>query len=667
MNIYKLFTIIVVSVLVAILLASALNSFTRVANDALAEVAPTSTPRADGRGPLVVPTAKRDYLPIIFLNAPTDGFWSLYGNAGTTNGTHFLGTTDNVTFTIRVSNTIALRMIPTDEIPNLLAGYSGNSIGGSVNHGSTIGGGGSGVYGANTIMGGDTSYSTIAGGVNNIISVTIAYNSAIGGGSSNVITGTDARRATIGGGASNTASAAYATIGGGYHNTASASIGDSPTVGGGYLNTASNNNATVSGGVLNSAGGENATVGGGYSNIVTNTYGTIGGGGFNTVRGSVGTIAGGGYNVVNGQNASIGGGYQNTNSGSIATIGGGNGNVISPTGSYATIGGGNTNVANGNTATVGGGAFNIASGDSSVVGGGANNTASSYGAFVGGGGYDGSIAGGNSAQGKTATVGGGLANSANADYATIAGGVGATASGQYSMIPGGRNNLAQGDYSFAAGRRAKANDQGAFVWADSTAADINSSGTNQFIIRANGGIAFITATTDFTPNIAPNVFISTSTGAYLSRSGVWTDVSNKNVKANFAPLDSRDILARVATLPVSMWSYQADDPSIRHIGPTAQDFYATFNVGQDDTHLAALDTNGVALAAIQGLNQVVQDKDARITNYELRMKNFESRVAGLEAQVAGLTSPAQPAMVMNNLPLWGLLILVGVGVGRRWR
>ncbi len=69
----------------------------------------------------------------------------------------------------------------------------------------------------------------------------------------------------------------------------------------------------------------------------------------------------------------------------------------------------------------------------------------------------------------------------------------------------------------------------------------------------------------------------------------------------------RDILARVATLPVSMWSYQADDPSIRHIGPTAQDFYATFNVGQDDTHLAALDTNGVALAAIQGLNQVVQD------------------------------------------------------------
>ena len=55
-----------------------------------------------------------------------------------------------------------------------------------------------------------------------------------------------------------------------------------------------------------------------------------------------------------------------------------------------------------------------------------------------------------------------------------------------------------------------------------------------------------------------------------------------------------------------------DDASVRHIGPTAQDFYAAFGVGQDDTHLAALDTSGVALAAIQELATVVLEKDAEI-------------------------------------------------------
>jgi hypothetical protein len=50
------------------------------------------------------------------------------------------------------------------------------------------------------------------------------------------------------------------------------------------------------------------------------------------------------------------------------------------------------------------------------------------------------------------------------------------ASGLSSTIPGGRDNLAAGDYSFAAGHRAKANDNGAFVWADSTDADFSSTG-----------------------------------------------------------------------------------------------------------------------------------------------------------------------------------------------
>ena len=62
------------------------------------------------------------------------------------------------------------------------------------------------------------------------------------------------------------------------------------------------------------------------------------------------------------------------------------------------------------------------------------------------------------------------------------------AGADYATVPGGRDNVGGGDYSFAAGRRAKANHQGSFVWADSTDADLASSGNNQFLIRATGGV-----------------------------------------------------------------------------------------------------------------------------------------------------------------------------------
>lgn len=62
------------------------------------------------------------------------------------------------------------------------------------------------------------------------------------------------------------------------------------------------------------------------------------------------------------------------------------------------------------------------------------------------------------------------------------------ASGNNSTVPGGESNTAAGDYSFAAGRQAKANHLGAFVWGDSTGADVTSTAVNHFVIRANGGI-----------------------------------------------------------------------------------------------------------------------------------------------------------------------------------
>jgi hypothetical protein len=76
----------------------------------------------------------------------------------------------------------------------------------------------------------------------------------------------------------------------------------------------------------------------------------------------------------------------------------------------------------------------------------------------------------------------------NYKYCTVGGGRRNTASGDHAAVIGGYYNTASGDYSFAAGNRAKANHTGAFVWADGTGADFASTGINQFLIRASGGV-----------------------------------------------------------------------------------------------------------------------------------------------------------------------------------
>ncbi len=150
-----------------------------------------------------------------------------------------------------------------------------------------------------------------------------------------------------------------------------------------------------------------------------------------------------------------------------ATIGGGgfSGMANSVTDDYGTVSGGLENQAGNNA----GSTFDA---DNATVGGGRTNTASGFYATIGGGGW----------------------NTASASYATIAGGGENTASGWTATVPGGSSNTAQGDYSFAAGRRAKANAAGCFTWGDSTDADFTCSTTNQFAVRATGGVNFQTAT-----------------------------------------------------------------------------------------------------------------------------------------------------------------------------
>ncbi|HEY3413907.1 MAG TPA: tail fiber domain-containing protein [Armatimonadota bacterium] len=218
-------------------------------------------------------------------------------------------------------------------------------------------------------------------------------------------------------------------------------------------------------------------LGGSQVNSIANVVGaTISGGGMdsvagtdlpNSVTGEFGTV-GGGYGNTSGQAAFVGGGLGNTASGVGSAISGGSANTASNF--YTAVGGGQSNQAPQQYTTVAGGRGNKAQGDFSTIGGGRDNTTGTYESVVSGGRA-------NQATGGNAAVGGGYAN---------------IASGSSAVIPGGDFNAATGAFSFAAGLRAKSNHDGTFVWGDNTAADFTSTGVNQFLIRAGGGVGINT-------------------------------------------------------------------------------------------------------------------------------------------------------------------------------
>ena len=486
---------------------------------------------------------------------------------------------------------------------------------------------------------------TVSGGYANIAS--FGYATVSGGYGNDATSG----YATAGGGYKNAASGPYATVGGGYENFAS---GDTATVGGGERNTATSGYATVGGGSANTASGDTATVSGGYANTASFGYATVGGGNVNTASSGFATVGGGDTNIASGNHATVGGGNRNAASGPYATVGGGIRNTAS--GPYASVGGGYENSASANGATVGGGVNNTASFNSSTVGGGYGNSATAQYATIGGGGRTNATdaATGNRVTDNYGTVGGGGNNQAgdtttsNRAYATVAGGRSNTASGTYATVAGGFTNLASGNYSFAAGRQAKALHTGSFVWGDSAAANIASTGANQFIARASGGVTFYS-----TANATAGVRLEPGAGA-------WSTLSDRNSKANITAVDSASILERLASIPIQLWNYKAQDASVKHIGPMAQDFAAAFGVGENDTTISTVDADGVALAAIQGLHQENQQLKARVATLEQAQQ--PTVTAGITMQLLVM---AMALTSLSTLVLGGGVALVVMQVRRQ--
>jgi hypothetical protein len=250
-------------------------------------------------------------------------------------------------------------------------------------------------------------------------------------------------------------------------------------------------------------------------------------------------------------------------------------------------------------------------------------------------------------------------NSVAANTGTVALGEGHTATGANSVALG---------YGASTSTIAGSPRTGTFVFSDrsvpltysfnSTTPDIGSqfhpTVTNSFNVRAVNGSFFYTNTalttgfifnsTTATMTLTNSKLTMASDGSTTLTSnsggsagvtlpaggGSWNNLSDRNVKANFATVDTRAILRGVLSLPISTWNYKTQATSVRHIGPMAQDFFAAFNVGDSDKTIATIDPDGVALAAIQGLNEELKDRDAKIEGLQQQLKQQQEQLDGLK-------------------------------------
>ena len=106
-----------------------------------------------------------------------------------------------------------------------------------------------------------------------------------------------------------------------------------------------------------------------------------------------------------------------------------------------------------------------------------------------------------------------------------------------------------------------------------------------------------------------------------------------------AEVDPRAVLESLAQLPICTWNYKTQDPQVRHMGPMAQDFHAAFGLGEDERHICEVDADGVSLAAIQALLQLLQAQDAELTAQRREVAELRARVDELAARLSQNTNP----------------------------
>jgi uncharacterized coiled-coil protein SlyX len=157
---------------------------------------------------------------------------------------------------------------------------------------------------------------------------------------------------------------------------------------------------------------------------------------------------------------------------------------------------------------------------------------------------------------------------------------------------------------------------------------------------------------------------ATYSGATLAPgASAWTVYSDRNGKDNLRIVDSKLVLKAVASMPIATWNWKSQDASIRHMGPMAQDFYAAFGLGDTPKGISTVDADGVALAAIQGLNakvdeqaallqtkleNAVQEKDGQLAEQWATIREQQRQLARLSERVQKAEALAAEVMALKS-------------------
>jgi len=208
-------------------------------------------------------------------------------------------------------------------------------------------------------------------------------------------------------------------------------------------------------------------------------------------------------------------------------------------------------------------------------------------------------------------------------YASIAMGSQTTASGK-NAVAMGDSTFADGENSIAIGSKVgSGGHSGSFIFGDnSRASGIVNDKPNQFKVVADGGIVL-------------TLSASGMSNATLNHGdSAWNITSDRNTKTALQSVDPREVLKKVVEMPLSTWRYKEQEMDYRHMGPMAQDFYAAFHLGPSDKSISTVDADGVALAAIQGLNARLDDKDREMAQRDSEIDALRDKLAAQETQIA---------------------------------
>jgi hypothetical protein len=108
--------------------------------------------------------------------------------------------------------------------------------------------------------------------------------------------------------------------------------------------------------------------------------------------------------------------------------------------------------------------------------------------------------------------------------------------------------------------------------------------------------------------------------------------SSRAVKTDFQTIDGKEVLVRLAEVPVMSWRFKTEDEDARHVGPVAEDFQAAFQLGDGKT-ISTMDAGGVTMAAVQGLYALLQERERDL--HELRTEK-DREIAELRRGLAEL-------------------------------